>query len=68
MRRPMLCSSPPGSFFNTRRVQLAVLAARHRLSAIYAARPYAEAGGLILYGIDILKVFCQVGVHAATHS
>jgi putative tryptophan/tyrosine transport system substrate-binding protein len=28
----------PGSFFNTRRVQLAVLAARHALPAIYAAR------------------------------
>src|SRR5262245_47947650 len=30
----------PGSFFNTRRVQLAVLAARHALPAIYAVRAY----------------------------
>ena len=55
----------PGSFFNTRRVQLAVLAARHGLPAIYAARAYADAGGLISYGTDILEAFRQVGVYAA---
>ena len=37
----------PGSFFNTRRVQLAVLAARHALPAIYSVRAYPEAGGLM---------------------
>jgi putative tryptophan/tyrosine transport system substrate-binding protein len=55
----------PGSFFNTRRVQLAVLAARLGIPAIYAARAYAEAGGLISYGTDILEAFRQVGVYAA---
>jgi putative ABC transport system substrate-binding protein len=55
----------PGSFFNTRRVQLAVLAARHGLPAIYAARAYAEAGGLISYGTDILDAFRQVGAYSA---
>ena len=55
----------PGSFFNTRRVQLAVLAARHGLPAIYAARAYAEAGGLISYGTDILGAFRQVGAYTA---
>jgi putative ABC transport system substrate-binding protein len=55
----------PGSFFNTRRVQLAVLAARLGLPAIYAARAYAEAGGLMSYGTDILEAFRQVGVYAA---
>jgi putative ABC transport system substrate-binding protein len=55
----------PGSFFNTRRVQLAVLAARHGLPAIYAARAYAEAGGLMSYGTDILEAFRQVGIYTA---
>jgi len=55
----------PGSFFNTRRVQLAVLAARHALPAIYAARAYAEAGGLMSYGTDILEAFRQVGAYTA---
>src|SRR5205807_2501465 len=30
----------PGTFFNTRRVQLAILAARHALPAIYSLRAY----------------------------
>ena len=55
----------PGSFFNTRRVQLAVLAARHALPATYAARAYAEAGGLMSYGTDILDAFRQVGAYTA---
>jgi putative tryptophan/tyrosine transport system substrate-binding protein len=55
----------PGSFFNTRRVQLAVLAARHALPAIYSVRAYPEPGGLISYGTDILDAFRQVGVYTA---
>jgi putative tryptophan/tyrosine transport system substrate-binding protein len=55
----------PGSFFNTRRVQLAVLAARHALPAIYSVRAYPEAGGLMSYGTDILDAFRQVGVYTA---
>jgi putative tryptophan/tyrosine transport system substrate-binding protein len=55
----------PGSFFNIRRVQLAVLAARHALPAIYSVRAYPEAGGLVSYGTDILDAFRQVGVYTA---
>jgi putative ABC transport system substrate-binding protein len=55
----------PGSFFNTRRVQLVVLAARHTLPAIYAVRDYPEVGGLMSYGTDVLDGFRQVGVYAA---
>ena len=55
----------PGSFFNTRRVQLAILAARHALPAIYPVRAYPEVGGLISYGTDILDAFRQVGVYTA---
>jgi putative ABC transport system substrate-binding protein len=55
----------PGSFFNTRRVQLAVLAARYALPAIYAVRAYPEVGGLMSYGTDVLDAFRQVGVYTA---
>jgi len=55
----------PGSFFNTRRVQLVVLAARHALPAIYAVRAYPEVGGLMSYGTDVLDAFRQVGVYTA---
>lgn len=55
----------PGTFFNTRRVQLAVLAARNALPAIYSTRAYPEVGGLMSYGTDVLDAFRQVGVYAA---
>jgi putative tryptophan/tyrosine transport system substrate-binding protein len=55
----------PGTFFNTRRAQLVVLAARHTLPAIYSVRAYPEVGGLISYGTDVLDAFRQVGVYAA---
>jgi putative tryptophan/tyrosine transport system substrate-binding protein len=38
------------AFLNSRRMQLALLAARHAVPAIYASRDYADAGGLISYG------------------
>src|SRR5262249_39826369 len=40
-------------FLSGRRVQLAQLAAFHRLPATYALRDYAEAGGLMSYGPSI---------------
>jgi putative ABC transport system substrate-binding protein len=46
----------PGTFFNTRRVQLAILAARHALPATYPVRAYPEVGGLASYGTDILDL------------
>jgi putative ABC transport system substrate-binding protein len=39
------------------------LAAFHRLPAIYAQREYAEAGGLISYGSNIVDAFHQVGLY-----
>jgi putative tryptophan/tyrosine transport system substrate-binding protein len=49
-------------FLNVRGVQLAQLAAFHRLPAIYL-REYAEAGGLISYGTNIADAFRQAGVY-----
>ena len=51
-------------FLAGRRVQLAQLAAFHRLPATYALRDYVEAGGLISYGPSIKDAFRQVGIYA----
>src|SRR5262245_19797379 len=52
-------------FFNGRRVQLVHLATRHALPASYPARDYAEAGGLMSYGANIVDAWRQVGSYAA---
>jgi putative tryptophan/tyrosine transport system substrate-binding protein len=51
-------------FLNGRRVQLTQLAAFHRLPGIYALRDYAEVGGLMTYGSDIIDGYRQIGVYA----
>ncbi len=48
-------------FPNARRV--AVLAAKSRLPAMYDLRPYAEAGGLISYGPDIIDIWRRSAVY-----
>src|SRR5262249_43814323 len=53
----------PDPFFNTRRVQLANLAARYLMPATYAVREYADAGGLMSYGTSLGDMFRQVGVY-----
>jgi putative ABC transport system substrate-binding protein len=53
-----------GPFFTTRRVQLAILAGRHAVPAIYSNRQYAEAGGLMSYGSSLLESYRQIGVYA----
>ena len=47
--------------FRTRRVQLAILAARYALPAIYPFREQVEAGGLLSYGPDLADRDRQVG-------
>jgi putative ABC transport system substrate-binding protein len=44
-------------FFLTRAGQIAALAARHRIPAIYARREYAEAGGLMSYGFNVADTY-----------
>jgi putative tryptophan/tyrosine transport system substrate-binding protein len=52
-----------GAFFVSRRVQIAILAARHMVPAIYTIGDYAEAGGLISYGTDVADSLRQQGVY-----
>jgi len=59
---PILVAASP--FFDTRRIKLVELAALHRVPAMYHFREFAEAGGLVSYGIDPADALRQVGVYA----
>ena len=43
----------PDAFFNSRRVQLAILAARHTFPAAFGQRDFVEVGGLMSYGTNL---------------
>jgi ABC-type uncharacterized transport system substrate-binding protein len=51
-------------FFNSRRVQLAMLAVRHLVPVTFTTREYAEAGGLMSYGTSFADTDRQVGIYA----
>jgi putative ABC transport system substrate-binding protein len=50
-------------FFTDRRVQLAHLASHHSIPAIYSGRQYAEVGGLMSYGSNLVDAWRQIGVY-----
>jgi putative ABC transport system substrate-binding protein len=53
-------------FYGTRRVQLATLAMRERMSASNVSREMAEAGLLMSYGTNIADMFRQVGIYTGS--
>jgi putative ABC transport system substrate-binding protein len=50
-------------FFFSRRAQLATLATRHAIPAVYTVRDFPEAGGLMSYGTSLTEAFRQLGVY-----
>ena len=50
-------------FFTVRRDRITALAAQVKLPAIYELREYAEAGGLMSYGISLADGYRQAGVY-----
>jgi putative ABC transport system substrate-binding protein len=61
--RPDALFVASSAFLNIRRVQLAQLAAFHRLPAAYAFREAPEVGGLMSYGPSISSAYHQWGVY-----
>jgi ABC-type uncharacterized transport system substrate-binding protein len=51
-------------FFNSRRVQFALLAARNGIPVAYPDSSYAEVGGLMSYGTNVADMFRRVGIYA----
>jgi putative ABC transport system substrate-binding protein len=49
-------------YFNTRRDQLATLAARYAIPGIYPFPDFPQAGGLLSYGVSLADAYRQAGV------
>jgi putative ABC transport system substrate-binding protein len=57
----LLVSADP--LFLSRRDQLVALVTRHAIPSIYEWRQFAEAGGLMSYGIDLVDAYRQAGIY-----
>jgi len=54
------------AYFLDRRDRFVALAARSRIPAVYTARPYVDAGGLLSYGVERLEIYRQLGRYTGT--
>jgi putative ABC transport system substrate-binding protein len=61
--RPDALFVAPDPFFNSRRVQIATLAARGRVPASYFNRDFVVAGGLMSYGTEYADRYRPTGVY-----
>ena len=62
-RRPDALFVASDIVFTSRRVQLAILAARHGIPMTSATREITEVGGLMSYGSNVVDALFQVGVY-----
>jgi putative ABC transport system substrate-binding protein len=53
-----------GAFLAAQREQIAALAARHRIPAIYVLREWVAAGGLMSYGTSVNDAYRLAGIYA----
>jgi putative tryptophan/tyrosine transport system substrate-binding protein len=53
------------AFFTARSEQLAALAVRHAVPAVYQFREFVSAGGLMSYGTTVVDTYRRLGVYAA---
>jgi putative tryptophan/tyrosine transport system substrate-binding protein len=51
-------------FFNSKYQDIALLAARHVLPAVYQYREFVDAGGLMSYGTNHVDQYRQLGIYA----
>jgi len=61
-QRPDAVLNSPDPFFRSRRVQVALLAARYGVPTAFALRDYVEAGGLMSYGASLADAYRKVGI------
>ena len=64
-KRPDALFVGSATFLMDRRVQLALLAAAHKIPATCPWRDFVEAGGLISYGASLRDAYSQTGIYAA---